>query len=296
MDNGQSPDDLTARLTDFERREAEWQLKEAALHEQLTRYQLVLDTLPIRIFWKRAADLSYLGCNRAFAQDGGRQEAAELIGLEDYVMTWADQADAYRSDDRSVLDSGQARINYEEPQDRPDGSTAWVRTSKLPLVSADGTLIGILGTYEDITAQRHTEEERLADQERTIAAQQDILRELSTPLIPLTDNVVAMPLVGAIDTRRAGQIMETLLEGIAEYQADIALLDISGVRVVDTQVADALLRAARAAKLIGAQVILTGISAEIAQTIVHLGADMSGIITLPTLREGLQYAENAYKP
>jgi rsbT co-antagonist protein RsbR len=127
-------------------------------------------------------------------------------------------------------------------------------------------------------------------QEQIIIAQQDSLRELSTPLIPLAAHVVAMPLVGAIDTRRATQIMETLLEGIATLQADYALIDVSGVRVIDTQVADALLRSAHAAKLLGAQVVLTGISSEIAMTLVHLGADLSGIITMATLREGLGYA------
>ena len=84
--------------------------------------------------------------------------------------------------------------------------------------------------------------------------------------------------------------MEVLLEGIALHQAEVVLLDISGVRVVDTQVADALLRAARAVKLLGAQVILNGISAEIAQTIVHLGADMSQISTQADLQAGLRYA------
>jgi anti-anti-sigma regulatory factor len=84
--------------------------------------------------------------------------------------------------------------------------------------------------------------------------------------------------------------METLLEGIAANQADVALLDISGVRVVDTQVADALLRVAQAAKLLGTQIVLTGIRAEVAQTIVHLGADMSGIVTRSNLQDGLRYA------
>jgi PAS domain S-box-containing protein len=282
---------LQARLSEFGRREEAWQQQEAALRQQLALYQLVLDTLPTRIFWKRAGDLTYLGCNRAFAMDGGRATTAELIGLDDYAMVWADQADAYRTDDERVIRSGEARINYEEPQDRPDGTVAWVRTSKMPLIGADGVTIGVLGAYEDVTAQRRADIDRLAEQERLIQIQQETLRELSTPLIPLAEGIVAMPIVGAIDTRRATQIMETLLEGITQYQADIAVLDISGVRVVDTQVADALLRAARAAKLLGTQIVLTGISAEVALTMVHLGAELSGVSAQATLREGLLYAE-----
>lgn len=281
---------LQARLAELEQREQAWQATELEFRRELELYQLALDNLPMRIFWKDAKDLSYLGCNAPFARDGGRNTAAEMHGLNDYEMGWAEQAALYQADDRAVLESGQARINYEEPQSREDGSVAWLRTSKVPLIDTDGTLIGMLGTYEDITELKRAEQARMEERERLIEAQQDTLRELSTPLIPLTEHVVAMPLVGTIDTRRATQIMETLLEGIARLQADIALLDISGVRVVDTQVADALLRAARAAKLLGAQVMLTGMSPEIAQTVVHLGADMSGILTVATLREGLQYA------
>lgn len=281
---------LQAQLAEFERREQAWRQTEQEMRHALELYQLVLDTLPMRIFWKDAQDLRYLGCNQFFAQDAGRSTASELIGRDDYALGWADQADLYRAADQAVIESRQSQVNYEEPQSREDGTTAWLLTSKLPLVNADGVIIGVLGTYEDITERKRLEEERLAEREQMIEVQQDSLRELSTPLIPLSEDVVAMPLIGTIDTHRASQIMETLLEGLARLQASVAILDISGVRVVDTQVANALLRATHAAKLLGAQVILTGMSPEIAQTVVHLGADMSGILTMATLREGLQYA------
>jgi rsbT co-antagonist protein RsbR len=281
---------LRARAAAYERREQDAVEREAGLRRELALFQLVIDSLPMRVFWKEAKDLRYLGCGAGFAHDVGYTSSADFIGRDDYEFSPAPLAEAYRADDRRVIESRQARVNFEEPQNRPDGGEAWLLTSKIPLVDADGALVGVLGTYEDITERRVAERARLSEQERLITAQQDTLRELSTPLIPLADNVVAMPLVGTIDARRANQIMETLLEGIATFQADIALLDVSGVRVIDTQVADALLRTARAAKLLGAQVLITGISAEIAQTVVHLGADMSGIITVATLREGLQYA------
>ncbi len=283
-------DQLRARVATYERREQEMVEREAGLRHELAMLQLVLDSLPVRTFWKDANDLRYLGCSAGFARDVGYTSSADFVGRDDFAFSPTPLAEAYRADDRRVIETRQARVNFEELQSRPDGGEAWLLTSKIPLVDAAGALVGVLGTYEDITERRLAERARVSEQERLIAAQQDTLRELSTPLIPLADNVVAMPLVGTIDTRRASQIMETLLEGIATYQADIALLDVSGVRVIDTQVADALLRTARAAKLLGAQVLLTGISAEIAQTVVHLGADMSGIITVATLREGLQYA------
>ncbi|RRR69657.1 MAG: PAS domain S-box protein [Candidatus Viridilinea halotolerans] len=173
---------------------------------------------------------------------------------------------------------------------RKDGTTFPGQISTFILYDRAGQPQVIAGIVRDLSEERRAEEERLTLQEQVIDAQREALREVSTPLIPLADDVVVMPLVGAIDSSRAQQIMEVLLEGIASYQADTVLLDISGVRVVDTQVADALLRSARAVQLLGAQIVLTGISADVAQTIVHLGADMGRIMTRANLQEGLRYA------
>ncbi|MGQ9829389.1 MAG: PAS domain S-box protein [Roseiflexus sp.] len=150
----------------------------------------------------------------------------------------------------------------------------------------------ILVLSRDVTKQKRAERERQAMQEQIIQAQQAALRELSTPLMPIADGVVAMPIIGTIDTMRAQQIMEALLQGIAEYSASIAILDITGVKVVDTQVAGALIRAAQAARMLGAQVVLTGISPEIAQTLVHIGAEMREMVAKPTLQQGIAYALN----
>lgn len=123
-----------------------------------------------------------------------------------------------------------------------------------------------------------------------IQAQRETLRELSTPLIPISDYVMIMPLVGSIDDARSQQITQTLLLGIAQNRARVAILDITGVLVVDTQVADGLLQAAQAVKLLGAEVVLTGIRPEIAQTLVGLGVDLRGIVTESSLQRGIAYA------
>jgi rsbT co-antagonist protein RsbR len=142
----------------------------------------------------------------------------------------------------------------------------------------------------DISPLKRSEQERQLLQEQVIEAQRAALRELSAPLLPISDHVVILPLIGSVDTQRAQQIMETLLEGVAYYRADIAILDITGVAVVDTQVANALLHAAQAVQLLGAQVVLTGIGPAMAQTLVHLGADLSGIVTQGSLQSGIAYA------
>lgn len=151
----------------------------------------------------------------------------------------------------------------------------------------DGSIAFISAIARDLTAVKLAEEalrQNIA-QEEQLRAQQATLRELSTPLIPLSDDLVIMPIVGTIDSTRAQQIIEVLLEGINTYGSETAILDITGVRVIDTQVANALMRAAQAARLLGSQVILTGISPEVAQTLVHLSIDLNGIVTHRDLRD-----------
>lgn len=174
---------------------------------------------------------------------------------------------------------------------RPDGRVL-IEIHGAPIRDADGRIAYGMVSFTDITVRRRAEEalRERALQQQVIEAQQAALRELSTPLMPIAEGVVVMPIVGSIDSRRAQQIMETLLEGIAAHSADIAILDITGVRVVDTQVAGALVRAAQAARMLGARVVLSGISAEIAQTLVHIGAEMSEMVALRSLQQGIAYA------
>ncbi len=153
-----------------------------------------------------------------------------------------------------------------------------------------GEPISVSTVTRDLRELKRQEAERTALQQRIIDAQRDALRELSSPLIPITDEVVIMPLIGTIDSRRAQQVMEALLDGIAQHQANLAIIDITGVSIVDTQVAHALISAAQAVKLLGAQVMLTGIQPQIAQTLVHLGVDLSSILTRGSLQAGIATA------
>jgi rsbT co-antagonist protein RsbR len=118
----------------------------------------------------------------------------------------------------------------------------------------------------------------------------ETLQELSNPIIPLYNGVLAVPLVGRVDSQRAQALTEALLEAIAREQAEIVLLDITGVAVVDTGVANHLMQTARAAALLGSQVVLVGISAEVAQTLVQLGLDLGQLVTLSNLQSGIEYA------
>jgi len=118
----------------------------------------VVDAAPVRVFWKDA-DLCYLGCNLAFAKDAGMAHPRDLIGKDDYQMLWAAQADRYRADDRDVMESGIAKLSYDEPLPTPCGNTIWVRTSKVPLRNGSNEVCGIVGVFEDITLRKQIEEE-----------------------------------------------------------------------------------------------------------------------------------------
>ncbi|NJP05278.1 MAG: STAS domain-containing protein [Chloroflexaceae bacterium] len=127
-------------------------------------------------------------------------------------------------------------------------------------------------------------------QQQIIATQQETMRQLSTPLIPIANRVILLPLVGNIDQQRAQQVIETVLHGVDMHQASIALIDITGVTTVDTQVAQTIVEAAQAVRLLGARVMLTGIQPQIAQTLVHLGTDLQGIDTRADLQSGIAWA------
>ena len=126
--------------------------------------------------------------------------------------------------------------------------------------------------------------------ESIISRQQQELMELSTPVVQLWDNVVALPLIGTLDSERTQVVMENLLEKVVETGAKIAIIDITGVPTVDTLVAQHLLKTVAAARLMGADCIISGIRPQIAQTIVHLGINLADIITKATLADAFAIA------
>src|SRR5262249_39001677 len=118
----------------------------------------------------------------------------------------------------------------------------------------------------------------------------ETIQQMSVPVVPIADGVLMLPLIGALDSQRAALLTERLLEAIQRERACIVMIDITGVPIVDTHVAGARLRAAQAVRLLGHGLVLVGIRAEIAQTVVGLGLDLSHITSRRDLRSGLAYA------
>ncbi|MCX7066142.1 MAG: CHASE domain-containing protein [Methylococcales bacterium] len=146
--------DITARKT-----------AEIEIAETQSLLRTIIDTAPMRVFWKDR-NLRYLGCNLAFAKDAGMNSPNDVIGKDDYQMGWADQVELYRADDRAVLESGIAKISYDEAQSTPNGKTIWLRTSKVSLKNHKEETIGLLGIYEDITDYKRVEIELVNSQQQ----------------------------------------------------------------------------------------------------------------------------------
>jgi rsbT co-antagonist protein RsbR len=136
----------------------------------------------------------------------------------------------------------------------------------------------------------YTTEVYQQSREAIIARQQTELLELSTPVVSLWENILALPLIGTLDSERTQVVMESLLQRIVETEAMIAIIDITGVPTVDTLVAQHLLKTVAAARLMGADCIISGIRPQIAQTIIHLGIDLSQVITKATLADAFAVA------
>jgi rsbT co-antagonist protein RsbR len=180
-----------------------------------------------------------------------------------------------------------------------------VRGEELVLVDKQGTSIvvscsasalynesrldGFVCVLHDITGRKRADEERqrLHDELRE---QAEVIRKMSTPLIPISDEIMVMPLVGAVDPERAEQVLTSILAGIAASHPRVAIIDITALAAVDADVANTILRAAAAARLLGVEVFLTGMRAEVARTLLETGLDLSGVVTCSTLKTGIALA------
>jgi rsbT co-antagonist protein RsbR len=226
--------------------------------------------------------------NPAAAQLLGLERPDELIGVP--FLRFLDARDNVRLRD-NVLPQLLARKHWKGAFTlvTAQGEEAPVTSSAIPLLDADRALTGV-GWINRDERERLTLIESLqnsnAEQQHTL----ELLRQLSTPLVPVMDGILVMPIVGDLDSRRAGQILETLLEGVTRSAADTVILDITGVPLVDTGVANALIQAARAVRLLGAEALLVGITPEVAQTVVGLGVDLGALVTRGDLRSGIAYA------
>lgn len=198
--------------------------------------------------------------------------------LADRLQQWQadDSATEQRAYDLLEVMMGVATLDYSRRAAVGDGDSIF-----------DAIASGLNMLVDELVA---AQEAQARLQGEIIQAQAAAIQELSSPLMPISDDVLVMPLIGSIDTARAQQILERLLVGVTDHHAHTIIMDITGVPVVDTQVANVLIQAAQGVRLLGARAVLTGIRPEIAQTLVGLGVDLGSIVTRSNLQMGVAYA------
>ena len=161
----------------------------------------IINAIPVRVFWKDK-DLVYLGCNAVFARDAGFTDPKDIIGKDDFQMGWRDQAELYRADDRTVIENGSSKYLVEEPQTTPEGKTITLLTSKIPLRDSKGEIIGLLGTYMDITERKKAEDALRESEERlrfTLSAVRSVAYDLDLESGALTETGPVAELFGQPD-------------------------------------------------------------------------------------------------
>lgn len=203
----------------------------------------------------------------------------QLIGTD--FTSYFTEPERARAGYEQVFREGEVRDYPLQIQHR-DGTITPVLYNAAVYRDALGEVMGVAATARDISAQLRAEA-RIREQSREIL-------ELSTPVMQVWQGIVAVPLIGALDSARTQQFMEKLLERIVETNSPMALVDITGVPTIDTQTAQHLIETITAVRLLGAQVVLTGVRPAIAQTLVHLGIDLSGVTTRSSMAAGLLVA------
>lgn len=285
---------LRRRNAELEQELAEKRRVETALRESEARYRgIVEDQTELICRFRMDGTLTFVNDVYCRYFDKTREE---LVGHHFTPLV--------PDEDRLLLDQQFAQLGPENPivhtehrVVRPDGSIRWMHwTNRAPL-GEGGSHAEFQAVGVDVTDRRQAEDEvkrlnaelelRVADKTRKL---EQMVRELSAPLMPVADQVIAMPLIGVLDGARAAATLETLLNGVIAHSATTVVLDITGVAVIDSQVADALIRLSKAVRLLGAQMVLTGIQPRIAQTLVAQGVGVGGIVTLRTLKEGIAFA------
>lgn len=283
---------LRARVAELEQQMLNYEGMERELRASEERLRFFIEHTPAAIAMFDA-DMRYILASKRWLQDYGL-EGQDITGRSHYDM-FPDLPERWKDIYRRAL-SGLFEEAEDDPWPRADGSMEWISWKCYPWFKGDGTIGGVILFTQVVTKriQERMELEQSREQLRATVEEQERLiqaiREMSTPVVPIYDEIIVLPLVGSIDSRRSAQIMEALLSGIQRYAAEIAIIDITGVSVVDTSVANHLIQTTRAASLLGAHCVLVGISAEVAQAMVHLGIDLSTVVTRSNLQAGIEYA------
>ncbi len=255
----------------------------------------------IHAAWARDLASSEAGTKGRISKNELDQQTSEFIQLLTAASEHARGADISGPDFKAMRDflDGVSRSRVQQGFSS-DETAMFIFSLKKPFFAA---LRSDAGKDADVLAEQvwkatelldalgiHTVKAYQKSREEVINRQQREMLELSTPVVKLWDGILAIPMIGTLDSARTQVVMETLLQKVVETGAQIAILDITGVPTVDTLVAQHLLKTVTALRLMGAEFIISGVRPQIAQTIVHLGVDLQGVVTKANLADALALA------
>lgn len=263
--------------------------KEHTLEQQLFKNEYILQTIidnaPAMVYVK-SLDNIMLVANRTYA-NALQRDPKDLVGKHLSEFHPPEAIAQWDEDTRRLLETGQFQQTHSTLY--LNGEMRDFTNNEFPLYDENGNVFAVCGIANDVTALRQAAREQAELQEQIIQSQQLALRELSTPLIPLDDEVLVMPLIGTLDGRRSQEMLENLLTGVSKHGASIVILDITGVPVIDTHVANVLVQATKATRLLGAEVIVTGIKPEVAQMLISVGAQLEDVQISGTLQSSIAH-------
>lgn len=260
------------------------ELKELRKTKEL--FENMLKSIPVSLYFKDTEG-HLIRVSRYFWEQAGApsvKSESDIIGKTDFDLFGEELAKTARADEERIMKTRKSTIDRQEVSSTPEGKPVYLSSTKAPMVDTEGNVIGIVGLTRDVTEQKTAEKEL-----------DNLLGELSIPVLYAWERIIIMPLVGTLTSDRALKATQTILESIGRYKVKYAIIDITGVSVIDSMVASQLIKTAKAINTLGSIALITGVSAEIASTLVNLGITMENIITKNTLREGLQHAINALK-
>lgn len=280
---------LTLDMTRFKQQETERIAALMRVEVLKQRMDALVDTLP-GVVWESwlsdalrhqnyCSDFVHLLTGHSKAEWLGQDQLGWLRFLPD-----ADR-NAVTQDVERVLQAGDGSLQHRLIT--TDGRELWVEHHMVALRDVEGRAVCLRGIALDITNSKKAEADRL-HLERAIAQQAQRLIELSTPLIPVSDDVLVMPLIGSLDAARTEYALQTLLGGVHTLGARYVLLDLTGVGQVEDVAAVSLIQLVKAVRMLGAQVLLTGMRAEIARALGRSGVDLSAILTKASLRQAIR--------
>lgn len=234
--------------------------------------------------------------------------AEELLGVGAVDIPpdeWSTQYGIYRADGITMYTAaelplaralrGEVVIMEEliaRSEKRPDG--VWLAASTRPIITDDGQFQGAVGIFRDISDRKRWEKElahQLAlekERNESLERMRLTIQQLSTPILEVWDEILVLPIIGVLDSRRSGELTDQLLAEVARKQCRFVIIDITGVEIVDSATADRLIRLVSAVELLGARCVLTGVRPSVAQTLVALNLSFGSLLTLRNLRHGLQ--------